>query len=910
MMWNRLLVIAAVVLVVGGIILALTTDFYTDWLWFEQIGYVSVFWTVFTWQWGVRLGFGLVFTVFLFFNLLVTRQAIRQALFRWQQQIEIPWFLHSRWIISVFLLVSVLLGFLYSSTVGTYWQTVVQFFHQTPFDTTDPIFHRNIAFYVFSLPFYDLLYTAFQALLTLILIAVAIVYFLTGAFVFADGRLILNPRAKVHLSLLVAGIFALKAAGYLLAMYRLVYSPRGVVFGASYTDVHAQVLALRVMSVIAIFVSLAIIINIFRRGIHWAVGSIALLVLASFVLGNIYPSLMQRYLVEPNELEKEEPYIRYNIEYTRKAFGLEDVEEREFQPESTLSPEKAAAYRVTLDNVRVWDWRPLVQTYSQLQEFRPYYDFSHVDTDRYVINGKYQQVMLAARELLAEQLQNRTWINERLQYTHGYGLAMSPVNRVTPEGLPHFLISNIPPDSKIEEIPVIERPEIYYGEQTDRYVFVKTKRPEFDYPKGDQNAEAFYQGTGGVPIGSLWRRLAFALRLGDIKILLSGSFTKESRIMFNRRIDQRVRKIAPFLKYDRDPYLVIADGRLYWIVDAYTTSRLYPYSQPVRGWGNYVRNSVKIVIDAYNGSVDFYIVDDEDPLVRTLQKIYPRLFRPFMAMPASLRAHIRYPEDFFRIQASVYATYHMDDPRVFYNREDLWSLPQELYAGERIDMDPYYTIMQLPDPGSTESPGQKEEEFVLLLPFTPARKNNMIAWLAARNDGEHYGEMILYKFPKQRLTYGPMQIEARIDQDADISRQLTLWNQRGSRVIRGNLLVIPIANSILYVEPIYLQAEESQLPELKRVVVALGSKVVMANTFREAFQAALGLEERPEVAPEPVPKAGAELPPQSTRELIQRALTLFERSQERLRAGDWSGYGETLAELEAVLRTLNERQIE
>jgi len=608
---------------------------------------------------------------------------------------------------------------------------------------------------------------------------------------------------------------------------------------------------------------------------------------------NFYPSLLQRFRVVPNEIEAERPYIERNIQFTRRAYGLDKIESKDFPAEEQLTLQDLKRNDATIKNIRLWEHRPLLATYAQLQEIRTYYKFVDVDNDRYQIDGTYRQVMLSARELSHQHLPSRgNWINEHLTYTHGYGVVFGPVNQVTPEGLPEFFIKDIPP---VSTGPIkVTRPEIYYGEVANDYVFVKTKSQELDYPAGDQNVYTNYQGSGGVPIRSFWRKLLFSARYGTLRILFSNDITRESRILYHRQIQERVKKIAPFITFDRDAYLVIAQGgRLFWIVDGYTTTERYPYSEPTRRLGNYIRNSVKAVVDAYNGSVVFYLSAPEDPLIQAYGKAFPGMFHPLEKMPEDLRPHIRYPQDLFAVQARIYATYHMQDPQVFYNKEDLLSIPRKSQNGQERDMEPYYTIMRLP--------GEKKEEFVLLLPFTPNKKDNMRAWLAARSDPPHYGKLIALDFPKAKLIYGPKQIDARIDQDAYISQQLSLWSQRGSTVIRGSLLAIPIEKSLLYVQPLYLAAEKGSLPELKRVLVAFGNQIAMEETLEQSLQRVFG--GRPGREPVPVVTAavGAAGPDKG---LAGRALEHYSRSQEFLRQGNWAGFGEELKKLESVLREM------
>ncbi len=631
------------------------------------------------------------------------------------------------------------------------------------------------------------------------------------------------------------------------------------------------------------------------------VASAFLLLAGSFLVGDLYPSMVQQFIVEPNELSKETPYIINNITATLQAYGLDKVEERTFELRPELSYAQLQEEKAVIDNIRLWDYRPLLSTYGQLQEMRLYYDFLGVDIDRYQIDGRMRQVAIAVREMNNANLstQAQTWVNQHLKYTHGYGVLVSPVNEVSEEGLPNFWVKNIPPESLVPEL-TIQQPAIYYGETTDEYVVVNTLTGEFDYPLGDQNAYTNYQGVGGVQLSNPVIKAAFAFRFNTLKFLLSQDISSESRILFYRNIQERVHRIAPFLKYDRDPYIVISEGRLFWIQDAYVTSSFYPYSQPFSEWGNYARNSVKVIIDAYNGTVDFYISDPNEPLTKVYSKVFPTLFKSIDQMPDGIKAHLRYPQDFFELQSRVLSQYHMTDPTVFYNKEDLWSIPTEIYGDKEVVMEPYYLVTGLED--------ERDEDFILILPFTPARKNNMIAWLAAKSDfNEDYGKLILYKFPKQALTFGPMQVEARIDQDSEISRQLTLWNQRGSSVIRGNLIVIPIKGTLLYIEPLYLRSEQSELPELKRVIVAYGNRIVMDTTLDEALRLVTGAQEDVPLPPaaeaeKPVPEL---LLPADWQSRVEDVVHLFNQAQDYLAQGDWEAYGQTMSRLQQVINELD-----
>ncbi len=884
-------IIALLVLIILLTLSSTLVNFYTDLLWFQSLGYASVYWTTIWARFGSFVAGFLATIVILGGNVWLARFLTRREPLYLGQQRPLE---HG----VVNLVLAGIVGFFalsFGGAAGAQWEELLRFIHQKPFGVADPIFGRDVGFYVFSLPIQRFARGWLFAALFLSLMAVAAIYTLSR-LAQLQHRIFTLPRyIHTHLAALAALILLVIAWGYRLDRYDLLYSRRGVVFGAGYTDVHAQLLALNLLFVVAVMTALLILASIVTRNL-WLPGiAIAGWLAIAFLVGGVYPGLVQRYQVEPNEFIRERPYIEHNIEFTRRAYGLDAVREQNFVPEDAINPETLRDNAATLQNVRLWDYRPLLQTYAQIQEIRPYYEFVDVDIDRYRFDGDYRQVMLAARELAPEQLQSRTWVNEHLEFTHGYGLVMSPVNEVTPEGLPVLYVRDLPPEVSVDLR--IDRPEIYYGEKGGRYVFVKTRVQEFDYPRGDTNVRTTYQGKGGVSVGSLLNRLAFALRFGDSQIFFTDALTPESRILLYRNIHDRVRRVAPFLAYDRDPYLVVAGGRLVWLQDAYTLTDRYPYSQPVDSRFNYIRNSVKIVIDAYDGTLTFYIADRHDPLIQTYASIFPGLFRPIEQMPQSLRAHLRYPEDLFRVQTQVYATYHMKDPNVFYNKEDVWALPAEVYQGDQLPMEPYYVIMRLV--------GEEQEEFVLILPFTPAGKNNLIAWMAARCDGEHYGELVVYKFPKQELVYGPLQIEARIDQDPTISAQLSLWNQRGSRVIRGNLLVIPLGDSLVYFEPLYLQAEASQLPELKRVIVAFGEKVAMEETLDEALQAVFG--GGPAIAREGEPltteggEGGAVSP--ALADLIRAARQHYDAAQEALRQGDWATYGQ---ELEALKEVLNE----
>ncbi len=860
----------------------------TEWRWFETLGYSSIYETIIKAKISIFLVSAVIFGAASLANLRLIGERPR----------------YLSWIV---LSASVLFGLVAQSG----WERVLLALNATTFGASDPLFGMDIGFFVFTLP---ILWGLWYAIFFAVLINLAVT---AGAYLFLQAdRLIFGPeerdyaeiarsipkRALAHLCGLLGIATLLFSFRYLLDRYELLYSSTGVVYGAGYADVNARLPFFYIYAGVALLAALLLFAFAAGKSPRRFVPVIGVIVVATAGLGVVYPALVQQYSVAPNEIVMESPFIAHNVNYTLQAYGLEEVDERPFSVDYNLTGKDLLANSGTVENVRLWDWRPLLSTYKQLQEIRLYYEFFDVDVDRYEIDGEKRQVMLSARELSQEELpdQARTWQNLHLFYTHGYGICMSPANAVTPEGLPEFYVKNLPPDSVLGEMA---RPEIYYGEGRKDYVIVKTGLPEFDYPLGDENVYSSYNGTGGIELDPMMR-LLLTYRLASLKILLSDDVTGESRIMIHRNILDRARTLAPFLAYDRDPYIVFADGRLYWIVDAYALTDRYPYSEPSGGF-NYIRNSVKVVIDAYNGTVKYYVIEDE-PMVRAYQSIFPELFDSIDSMPEEIRSHLRYPVDLFSIQAGIYLDYHMTDPQVFYNREDAWEISTEVYEGDRQTVEPYFVIMKTPG-GEGSEDGDGGEEFMSILPFTPRSKNNMIAWMCAKSDEPDYGDIVVFKFPKDQLIYGPLQIEARIDQDTEISEQLTLWSQKGSSVIRGNLLVIPVEKNLLYVEPLFLRAENSELPELKRVIVAYGSQVVMEETLEGALARIFGFE--PEAAPRGAVAGDAAGMKEdlSTGELIGEAGALFRSAQEELRAGNWSGYGEEIDRLGEVISALEER---
>jgi uncharacterized membrane protein (UPF0182 family) len=882
--------------------------FFVDLLWFSSLGFRAVFTTTWLTMLAMFVSATGLSSVILLLNGFIAARAMTAAMNRPQrfrivgrgaqglpEVIELsldklPWRLI---IVAVALLIGVFIGVAQTGN----WDTILKWFYAAPFGRSDPLFGNDLGFYVFLLPVYELLKD--WALLIIFLsgaIAVGI-YLVRGDINYQQtGFPTFGSAAMRHLSALLASYFLVKAAGYILQRYDLLTSNNGIVFGAAYTDVHLRLPLLIALAGAALIAAALCAYNIWQNSIRLPIAAVAI-VFAVSIVHTLIPGIFQSYWVKPDELKLESRYIASNIEFTRYGFGLDHIISAPFPAKGKLTPEVMAANQATIQNIRWWDPRPLTDTYRQLQEIRLYYDFHDIDVDRYTIDGSYRQVLLSARELNQTKLpaDAQTWINQRFKFTHGNGIAMNPVNRFDEEGLPVFFVKDIPPVGPPEL--KIDRPEIYFGEETRTYVVVGGGTKEFDYAKGQENVYNVYEGRDGVSLGSLWRRALFAWSFGDFNLLISENVTPTSKILFRRLIQDRIRRIAPFLRLDRDPYLVVSDGRLIWLQDAYTLSDALPYSQQRPSDGiNYIRNSVKIAVDAYDGNPVFYIADPKDPIMLTYQRIFPNLFQPIDSMPASLRKHIRYPEDLFIIQASVYGTYHMKDPEVFYNKEDLWSFPKESHKGQNTTtMQPYYTIMRLP--------GEPREEFILMLPMVPNNRDNMIAWLAARCDGENYGKVIEFAFSKEKLIYGPAQIEARIDQDTTISQQLSLWNQAGSRVIRGNLLVIPIDDTLLYVEPLYLSAENRQLPELKRLIASTGDRVVMAQDVDSLLAALVTTEGRkPAVVTStsaPMPGARAsESPPAGAN---AEALNHYRRAFDALSKGDWRTFG---TEMDAMQKAL------
>jgi uncharacterized membrane protein (UPF0182 family) len=864
--------------------------FYVDLLFFEEVGYEKVFLKVFSTEVLTGLIFGAVSFLFVLVNtLLVSRAQFPpiNIVFRNQMGVTLD--------AQALKKVSKPLGILLAAVIGIFgglwgsstWRLVLVFLNGLDTGTKDPILNMDVGFYLFKLPLYESLSAYAGSIIFITLIIVVVGYLMRGGLLIGGGRISIAKEARTHVSI-IAGLFLLKLAfGFYLDRFELLYSPHGVIVGAGYADVHARLFALGLLVFLAAIAAVVFVIAFTRESWRMALYSVGSLVLV-YILGVvIYPALLQNFKVAPNELGMERPFIEHHIAFTRFGYNLKNVDVRPFDVSYNLTAADIQKNSATIKNVRLWDESPLLKTFSQLQQIRTYYRFTNIDSDRYTIDGEYRQVMLSARELSYDDLPSKSWINEKLVFTHGNGIALGPVSRITREGLPEFIIKDIPPVSNSNL--KITTPEIYFGELTGDYAIVNTKIPEFSYPTSEGNAYTSYKGSGGVPLDSLLKRAAFASAFRTTKILLSSDIKDESRVLYNRNIVERVGKIAPFLMLDSDPYIVISDaGKLFWMLDAYTWSTRLPYSKRLTNRVNYMRNAVKVTVDAYTGKVDLYISDPDDAVIKVYSAIFPGLLKPIGEMPADLKRHIRYPRGFFAIQTSLYATYHMEDPKVFYNKEDLWEIPSH---GDK-PMAPYYLIMKLPE--------EKREEYALLIPYTPAKRDNLAAWFAARCDEPNYGKLVIYTFPRDRLVFGPRQIDARIDQDSYISQQLTLWGQRGSQVIRGSLLIIPLETSLMYIQPLYLAAEDKGgLPELRRVIVAYENTVVMDENLELCLQRIFGGKQAVSVAEAPATQRKA-----SINELAREATKLFDRTKELQRQGDWAGYGETLKKLEQVLKQM------
>ena len=889
MLKNRFFLVLILVSVLFPLISYLV-DFYADWLFFGETGFSSVFTTTLYAKTGAGLLFGGMLFICVQVNIYFANRAqfplsgiylVGGGNFRVNRDEAV------RLVKPVGMLISVVLALFAANWGALQWEALLLFTNSLAIGTVDPVIGRDIGFYLFNLPFLELLKGFASFMLVATLFVAAAVYYVRGGIVLTERGAAIDGKVRRHLAVLV-GIFAcVVAAGFYLDSFRLLFSNNGSFYGAGYVDVNSRLLTYRVLTFLTPLAGTMLAVGIWKGAWRMALLPPVIVVALNVIGIGVYPGLLQKFKVAPNELALETPYIENNLKFTRFGYDLDKIETVPFDVDTKLTATDIANNDATIKNIRLWDHAPLLKTYSQLQQIRTYYKFYDVDNDRYMVNGQYTQVMLSPRELSYADLPSKNWINERLIFTHGNGITMSPVSRISKEGLPEFFVKDIPPVS-LANIKVT-RPEIYYGELSNDYVVVKTKIPEFSYPTATGNINTTYTGKGGVPIDSILKKALFAARFKTEKILLSSDITDQSRILYNRNIIQRVSTIAPFLRFDGDPYMVVTEnGGLTWMVDAYTYSDRLPYSKPIQGGINYMRNSVKAVVDAYDGSVSFYISDPNDVLAKAYDRMFPGLFKPMSAMPEDLRKHVRYPHQFLQLQAAMFTAYHMTDPKVFYNKENLWQVPA---LGEK-PMEPYYTIMKLP--------GEKVEEYILLLPFTPSKRDNLAAWLTARCDGPNYGKIRAYTFPRDRLIYGPKQIDARINQDSFISQQLTLWNQRGSEVIRGSMLVIPIEKSLLYVQPLFLAADKDGLPELKRVIVAFGDQVVMEENLELALQRLFGGKKTAAA----VTMAVTADSKASSSTLAKEAMGIYEKATTLQRQGNWAGYGEELRKLEQVLKRM------
>jgi len=887
----------------------------TDWLWFREVGFERVFLLQIVAKSALWLLAGLGGFAVLYGNARIAMRGIEKVQETVQVLAEGGIEMRERFftkLVGILALpLSAFLAVGLASTAASQWRTLIQWYYRTPFGDVDPIFARDVAYYVFSLPTLQLVIDLVSGSLLLSLMVLVIpIYLIRGDIAVRNGVLRVERSVETHAAVLIALLLLIQAARILFVLSpSLLFGTHGPLQGASLADLTIQLPAYKALAFLLV-AGAGLMIYGARQGkiIRTTAGVVGGYFVLSLLLNSVVPSMYQRLVVQPNELARETPQIIHHIAATRRAWGLDKVQRRELEGDQVLSAKDLEANRATIDNVRLWDREPLLQTFGQLQAIRTYYDFVGVDDDRYMVNGVMRHVLLSPRELDASALPTRTFVNEHLTFTHGMGLTMGPSNQVTAEGLPVLWVKDLPPASSIA-LP-ITRPEIYFGELPTSYVLAPSNNREFDYPsaEGDEAVYSTYTGNAGVPINALWRRVLFAMRFQAINIFLSSDFTPETKIIFHQNVRERAEKALPFLSFDPDPYMVVTDsGRLKWMVDAYTSTSRYPYSARLGDGTNYLRNSVKVVIDAYDGDVRAFISEPDDPMVQTLAKIYPGLLRPLDEMEENLRAHIRYPEALFAAQTSLYATFHMTEPETFYHREDQWQIPAAQRGGVTSGYQ-RHIVMRLP--------GEDETEYILMRPFTPRQKDNLAAWMVARNDGEHYGELISYRFPRQSLIFGPSQITSRINQDTEVSRQVSLWDQGGSEVIRGELLVIPIEASLLYVQPLYLRASGGKIPELKRVVVAHEGRVVMEETFDRALQTMFGGDagsasrERSRVAAVsaatggPV-TAGATANAQRD-ELSALALQHYDRARAAQRADDWATYGTEMQRLGEVLRQLRE----
>lgn len=916
--------------------------FITDWLWFKEMGYTGVFFKKLFTQLQVGIPVFIVFTGLVRLYL----SSLKKGYFKNSDPLNIS---DGKSLNKITWGISVLFGAITAFvSVSQLWFEILKFMNATEFGLSDPLFQHDISFYIFKLEFLGQLNEIALGIIILLVVTTVIYYTIVMAmktpdtFVkeepedetrhttnsnpfsdFSKGRggsvfesILSKANTKSTSSLdnkslnnllnvasgklMLLGIifYAMIGVDFYIRQFELLHAHTGAVYGAGYTDVNVTLWMYRVIMVLSVIGALTIAFQIKKKDFKKILFVPAVMIIVGLA-GSGIAAAVQSIVVSPDEINKESQYLENNIMYTQSAYGINEVTSNSFEADNALTAEDIEKNPETINNVRINDYAPVNKFYNQTQSIRQYYSFNDVDVDRYMINGEYTQAYLATREIDKTKTDD-TWLNQHIKYTHGYGITLSRVDEVTASGQPNVLIKNIPPESKVDEIQ-IERPEVYFGELSNDYILVNTDEEEFDYPDGDQNQYSMYDGDAGIEL-SFFNRLMFSMREGSLKMLVSTNVNDDSRIVINRNVMDRVKTIMPYLTYENDPYMVTENGKLYWMIDAYTTSSYYPYSEPFTGEmgaTNYIRNSVKVVVDAYNGSVDFYIVDEEDPIAQTYAEIYPELFKKFEDIPDGLEQHIRYPNALFEIQAEVYRRYHMEDVKVFYQNEDLWDIANEIYGTEQQQMTPNYYIVKLP--------GEESAEFINSIPYTPRSKQNMTALLVARNDGEEYGKLVLYKFPKNKTVYGPMQIEAQIDQTPEISEDFSLWGTSGSTYNRGNMFVIPLETSILYVEPIYLEASNQAIPEVKRVVVAYNERIAYEETFGEALTSLFGenhsegTTDGEEITEEEEGTGGM-----TAEELIAAANQSYEKALAAQESGDWAAYGNHLQDLEEYLNLLSE----
>ena len=950
---RKIMLVVMVLVVIFALFFGLV-GFIADFMWFREMGYIDVFFKQLVTQLTVGIPTFIVITGLVMLYLHHLRKSYFSKIASSEPTDLKKLKKQTNWLAIIFGVLTTVMS------VTQLWFEILKFANSTGFDIQDPLFHLDVSFYIFKLEFLTQLNEILIGVIVGFVVLTILYYiilmtvrtpdvfkeevppgaedlggerysgnsnpfsggnngagqsqaqdpFTKFAEAFTGKKFQARPVkpkkqfddsnfkqlmqiASGKIAVLGFIFFAMLGLNFFLQQFDLLHEHTGAVYGAGFTDVNITLWVLRILCALSVVSAILFVVNMKRKK-YKSLLTVPVVMIVVGLVGSGAGYLVQNFIVSPDEINKESKYLERNIEYTQYAYQLDDVNVKSFAADHKLTSEDIKANAETINNIRINDFDPAKQYYNQTQSIRQYYSFYDVDVDRYVINGKYTQAFLTAREIDETKIDS-SWLNKHLKYTHGYGATLSRVDKVTSSGQPDVLIGNIPPESTVDEIQ-ITRPEIYFGELSNEYIIVNTDEMEFDYPDGATNKYTQYEGTAGIKM-NFFNRLVFAVREGSMKLLVSSNIDSNSKIIINRNVMARVQKIMPQLSYENDPYLVTDNGKLYWMVDAYTESSLYPYSEPFDGNTNYIRNSVKVVVDAYNGDVKFYIVDENDPIAKTMQKIYPTLFRSFDEMPEGLQAHIRYPNYLFQIQASVYSRYHMEDVGVFYQKEDLWDIANEIYGTEKVQMTPNYYIAKLP--------GETSAEFFNSIPFTPRSKQNMTALMVARNDGKNYGQLILYQFPKSKTVYGPEQIEAQIDQNTEISKEFSLWSSNGTSYRRGNMFVIPINTSLLYVEPVYLEATNSSIPEVKRIIMAYGDKIAYEETLADCLTSLFGGDAEKGVDNESSPVSDEkDSQTLSTRQLAKLASQAFEDAQNAQKNGDWAGYGKYLDKLEEYLNQL------